>query len=345
MFFTWEKKDEPVILILSNALDLHANHLAAQLRARGASVVIFNPARFPREAEISVSFAPDRRPRHVLRVDGEEIDLSTVRAAWYRRPEKPIAHAAVRDATARTYVEQECHSVLQDLWSTLDCAWLPAAPHTVRYAEQKTMQLGLAAALGFELPPTLITTSPADLLAFHRAHGGRIVSKQAGKAFLSTVGHSLIRYTELVSTRDLAHAGALAYCPTTFQAYVDKKVELRITVVGRQVFAAEIHSQATNHTRHDWRRYDHGQTPHHPHELPREIAARCIALVERLKLRYGAIDMVLTPDGRYVFLEINPNGQYLWTEYEAGLPISDAICELLCDDDREPRAAAMGGLR
>jgi glutathione synthase/RimK-type ligase-like ATP-grasp enzyme len=235
---------------------------------------------------------------------------------------------------------------MQDLFSALDCAWLPAAPHAVRHAEQKTMQLGVAAALGFELPPTLITTSPADMLAFHRAHGGRIVSKQAGKSFFHTVGHSLIRYTELVTTRDLAHAGALAYCPITFQAYVDKQVELRVTVVGRQVFAAEIHSQTTNHTRHDWRRYDHGQTPHRAHELPRELEARCVALVEQLGLRYGAIDLVLMPDGRYVFLEINPNGQYLWTEYAAGLPISDAICELLCDDDRAPLpAAAMGGLR
>ena len=334
-----------MILILSNPLDRHANHVADALRARGASVVVFNPARFPREAELSVSFAPGGPPHQILRVDGEELDLSTVRAAWYRRPEKPIAHDAVRDPTARAFVEQECHGLLQDLWSMLDCAWLPASPDVVRHAEQKTLQLGVAAALGFELPPTLITTSPSDMLAFHRAHAGRIVSKQSGKAFLGTVGHSLIRYTELVTTRDLAHAGAIAYCPTTFQAYVDKQVELRITVVEQQVFAAEIHSQTTNHTRHDWRRYDHGQTPHRAHELPLDIAARCVALVEQLGLRYGAIDMVLTPDGRYVFLEINPNGQYLWTEVEAGLPISDAICDLLCDDDRVPGAAAMGALR
>lgn len=46
-------------------------------------------------------------------------------------------------------------------------------------------------------------------------------------------------------------------------------------------------------------------------------------------LCYGAIDMVVTPDERYVFIEINPNGQYLWVEQATGLPISDAICDLL----------------
>jgi glutathione synthase/RimK-type ligase-like ATP-grasp enzyme len=55
----------------------------------------------------------------------------------------------------------------------------------------------------------------------------------------------------------------------------------------------------------------------------------CVQLVERLELCYGAIDMILTPDGRYVFLEINPSGQYGWIEQVTGLPISAAICEFL----------------
>ena len=114
-----------------------------------------------------------------------------------------------------------------------------------------------------------------------------------------------------------------------FQAYVPKRFELRITVVGQQVFAAEIHSQHTNHTRHDWRRYDLDETPHFPHALPPDVAQRCIQLVQELGLCYGAIDMVLTPDDRYVFLEINPSGQYLWIEQLTGLPITDALCDLL----------------
>ena len=57
-------------------------------------------------------------------------------------------------------------------------------------------------------------------------------------------------------------------------------------------------------------------------------------MVERLGLCYGAIDMILTPDGRYVFIEINPNGQYLWIEQETGLPISAAICDLLMGGSR-----------
>ena len=100
-------------------------------------------------------------------------------------------------------------------------------------------------------------------------------------------------------------------------------------MVGREVFAAEIHSQQTHHTRHDWRRYDLSHTPHFRHMLPPEVQERCVQLVERFELCYGAIDMILTPQGRYVFVEINPSGQYLWIEQETRLPISAAICDLL----------------
>jgi len=210
----------------------------------------------------------------------------------------------------------------------------------IRQAQLKAAQLGIAGALGFELPPTLFTNSPEEFLQFYRQHNGNIVSKLAGFSFFDTVGATFTRYTEVVSPRDVSYARSVQYCPVIFQAYVPKRVELRITVVGQQVFAAEIHSQATNHTRHDWRRYDLYQTPHAVHELPQEVAEMCVRLVEQLGLCYGAIDMVLTPDGRYVFLEINPNGQYLWIEGLTGLPISDAICDLLLSGSTRTGTAA-----
>jgi glutathione synthase/RimK-type ligase-like ATP-grasp enzyme len=68
---------------------------------------------------------------------------------------------------------------------------------------------------------------------------------------------------------------------------------------------------------------------HKPHNLPDEISKKVINLVHRLGLNFGAIDIILTPDQRYVFLEVNPNGQWGWVEDLTGLPISDAIIDLL----------------
>lgn len=113
------------------------------------------------------------------------------------------------------------------------------------------------------------------------------------------------------------------------QEYISKRVELRVTVVGSRVFAAEIHSQVNSSTKHDWRRYDLDRTPHMRHPLPPSVEACCVQLVQTLRLNFGAIDMIVTPSGEYVFLEINGNGQWGWIEDLTGLPIADAIVELL----------------
>jgi glutathione synthase/RimK-type ligase-like ATP-grasp enzyme len=262
-------------------------------------------------------------------MSGNSIDLGGLKSVWYRRPQPSFPHEEITDKVSRDLVTEECKTFVNDVWSSLDCLWLPAPPFMIKQAQLKASQLKVAAALGFELPPTLFTNSPEEFLEFYRQHNGNIVSKPTGASFYRIVGTIFSRYTEVVSKRDVGYAHAVRYCPVIFQAYVPKRVELRITVVGQKVFAAEIHSQETNHTRHDWRRYDHHKTPYFPHELPPEVEQRCVQLVEKLGLCYGAIDMVLTPDGRYVFLEINPNGQYLWIELATGLPISDAICNLL----------------
>jgi glutathione synthase/RimK-type ligase-like ATP-grasp enzyme len=318
-----------MILILTGDTDPHADLVIEALRQRGAEWVRFNPARFPSGAEIAFSCTAAGQVRSLLRAGEETVDLDRVTAVWYRRPEPPEPHAEITDPGMREYVTEECRFTLNDLWETLDCRWVPALPSVIRRAEFKAAQLKVAGTLGFELPPTLLTNSPEALLEFYRRHDTDVISKLAGPSFIASFGDQLVRYTDVVSRRDIGYARSVRYCPVLFQAYVPKRVELRVTVVGQTVLAAEIHSQASNHTRHDWRRYDWYQTTYLPHELPREVERRCLELVERLGLSYGAIDLVLTPDDRYVFLEINPNGQYLWIENETGLPISAAVCDLL----------------
>jgi glutathione synthase/RimK-type ligase-like ATP-grasp enzyme len=133
----------------------------------------------------------------------------------------------------------------------------------------------------------------------------------------------------LVRRRDLKDLHTLRWSPVILQEYVPKHVELRVTVVGSEIFPAEIESQASSRSRDDWRRYDLARTPYRRHTLPADVAERLHAVVRAFGLCYGAIDLVLTPDGRYVFLEINGNGQWLWIEELTQMPIADAIASLL----------------
>jgi hypothetical protein len=319
-----------MILILTDPLDAHADRAIEILKSRKINYFRFHTADFPSRSQLSCSYSAAGKPKYTLYVDREIISLNLIESVWYRRQFSAEPCLDLKHEDSIQYVKEECDQFLHDVWNALDCPWLPASNTVLKQAQFKASQLKLAAELGFELPPTLVTNHPDDVLEFYRQHDSRIVSKLGSISFQSsTLGQTFIRYTEVFSRRDVGYFSSIRYCPMIFQAYIPKRFELRITVVGQKVFATEIHSQMTNHTRHDWRRYDHNKMIYVPHTLPLIVENQCIKLVQSLGLCFGAIDMILTPDGRYVFLEINPNGQYLWIEDATGFPISEAICDFL----------------
>jgi putative peptide maturation system protein len=320
-----------MILIVAAPDDDHVAAVEPELRRRGASVLRLDLAELPDRAQLSVAYEPGARARPLLRLRDTEIDLRTVTAVWSLRPSPPSPSPDL-SAEARDYARKETADTWTGITALLDCPWLPGPRWQELRAEHKPLQLQVASELGFEIPPTLITNSPDDFLDFHRRHNGAVVTKTVHNRLLPVdraEGYTAYVLTEAVANRDLGYADAIRHCPVTVQPYVDKRVELRVTVVGERVFPVAMQSQWTNHTRRDWRRGDHHHGRYAVHDLPAAVAERCVELVRRLGLRFGALDLILTPDGRYVFLEINPNGAWLWMQRTTGLPIGAAIADVL----------------
>ncbi len=262
-----------------------------------------------------------------------EVCLDEIRAAWWRRPRRIVGTGQL------TYRAEQWRELLASIWLSLPCAWLPGPPLRLHAAELKLYSLMKATELGLDLPETMLTSRPDDVANLFERHDGRIISKLTGHSFHLTFGGELARYTEPVTRRDLRTLSTLDGHPLLFQPMVDKAFELRATVVGEQVFVAAIYSQETTHARIDWRRQDHARIRHSVYEMPQSVTSKCIQLVRALGLRYAALDFIVTPDGRHVFLEANPNGEYGWIEETTGLPISAAIAEeLLRSLNVQPKA-------
>jgi hypothetical protein len=96
-----------------------------------------------------------------------------------------------------------------------------------------------------------------------------------------------------------------------------------------------VDSQAIPAARHDVRGAGK-QAGYEPYDLPQDVRGALLEMVSGLGLRFCSADLVLTPDGRHVFLDLNPNGQWLWLELEAGLPLSAAMAGLLAAGIPEP---------
>ncbi len=318
------------VLVLTRAEDTTSDTVVEALKGKGARVLRFHTADFPQDVQFTAKFN-DGRLQGCLSLIGECVDLEEITSVWYRRPESP--RIPDWQAAVQQFARGEAREALAGLWQSLDCFWV-SRPDRIRLASSKAPQLLWAKEVGFDVPDTLITNDPREARQFYEKHGGHIVYKALESGTLEYGPNDLgVIYTSPVSAQSTEHFDKVALLPCQFQEYVPKEIEVRTTVFGGTALSVEIHSQVTESTRHDWRRYDK-RTPHYPHSLPREIEMSCIRLVQKLGLAFGAIDLIVRPDGRYAFLEINPNGQWAWLEDLTGLPFVETMVELLLNGSK-----------
>lgn len=213
---------------------------------------------------------------------------------------------------------------------SLSCQWINH-PEKIVTADYKPYQLDVARTCGLETPATLLTNSAFAARQFFAEHPGGIIYKTlSGALVFSESGEPLSIYTSRISLHDLEQEDCLRQTACLFQEEIPKELELRITVMGERVFAAEIFSQHSPRTQVDFRQA-YTDLRYGIHTLPQTIHDRCLTLTKALGLTFAAIDMVLTPDHRYVFLELNSSGQWAWIEQATGLPLCETLVDLLTD--------------
>jgi glutathione synthase/RimK-type ligase-like ATP-grasp enzyme len=251
--------------------------------------------------------------------DGRRVSMDEVTAVWWRRPQPFRLPPTVTDPTNAQFALSEAATAFQGMWQASTALWVNNVTRDMA-AIHKPSQLALAAQLGFSIPETLMTNSPEEARAFWARYPGEVIFK--------TVIATPYAWRETRTLRPeaaaLAHTIRLA--PVIFQRYIPAVVDLRITAVGTRLLAAEVHSQQGDYPV-DVRA--NRNLVYRPHVLPPDIERKLLALMRRLGLEYGAIDMRLTPGGEYVFLEVNPAGQFLYVEMAAGIPIAATLAQHL----------------
>lgn len=316
-----------MILVISRAADEHARAVLAGLDALGARARLLDLSSYPVRSALTIRYAPPERPRHQLAPFGEEpVDLDDVGVIWWRRPQPPALDPAIEDSEYRRFAISECHEAITGLWLAQECFWVNH-PTRDEVAHRKAYQLAVAQQVGLRIPETLITSDPDAARAFIDRRGP---ARTIYKAFSATP--QSWRETRLLREEELLLLEQVRYAPVIFQEYVEARVDLRVTIVGDDLFAAAIHSQESSYPV-DFR-MDLAATQIEAFELPDCVEARLRDLMTQLGLVYGAVDMRLTPDDQVVFLEINPAGQWLFVEQRSGQPISARMAALLAAHDR-----------
>lgn len=311
-----------MILIFSTPKDEHAAQVFQHLMDLGVEARFLDLAGFPRSLRLHMHYdRPDHRDFAIVGTDGNAIDCDQVTAAWWRRPEPFRIPPEITNPHMRDFAYHESYHALTGLWSSLNTLWVNP-PVRDEEAQHKTFQLSAAQEVGLPIPRTLVSNDPDEARRFvhDSAHTGVIF-----KAFAPTERYW--RETRLVTAQEMEVLDSVRYAPVIFQEYVESVCDLRVTLVGQAVFAAAIYAHETTYPV-DYR-MDLRHARIEPFTLPLTVEQRLKDLLRRLGLIYSAVDLRLTSDDHYIFLEVNPSGQWLFVENATGQPISRALARLL----------------
>jgi hypothetical protein len=329
------------VLIPSFPDDVHACEVALVLRELGHEVALWHGGDFPVLQCASVELDAQRTRWRVdgpdLALDGRPFDV-----VWHRRAIPPQLPERMHPGD-REIAQRECEDFVAGLWSFVSPAAFWVNPPAARArANLKLVQLAEARAAGLAIPPTLASNDPARIRAFLGEQGGSAVYKAFYPVGWKDGDKLALLLTSAIDAPRLPPDEVLRLTPGIFQPRIEKRHELRVTVLGTRLITARLRSQEHADTRLDWRARS-VDLAIEPAELPEAVERGVRALMQRLGLVFGCLDFIVTPQGEHVFLEVNPMGQFLWIEHgNPEIRLLAPFCEfLLSRGGAEPLAAAL----
>jgi len=316
------------VLLLTHSGDSDTIALVSEaLARRGVRPIRFNTDLFPSAVKL-MARAGDERVAQLITETGEQVSVDEVRAVWARKLWPPRMNDDL-DERYRSMCVSESVAALDGFLDALhEARWVNDLDRQ-RDAENKQRQLRLATRAGLRVPRTVVTNDANAARQFFAETEGETVAKLLRPVTVSMDAVDAFVYTNRVREEDLADAEALRHSPMVFQELIPKACELRVAYVAGEAFAGALDATGTSRGHTDWRRAAPEECHWQSAQLATEITDGLQRLMSELGLVFGAIDLICTPAGEYVFLEVNPSGEWGMLERELGLPISEAIAQAL----------------
>lgn len=329
-----EEKMKTVLLIAGLGQRYYYDPFLKACKTKKLRICIFDPNRFPSEASISIALDVHGALTGFIDVleykSGElmgcQLSLRDISVAWYLREDS--TEAKEDSFLEDRFSNNESRGAIRSFLSVLKCKWVNRKETVEFLASNKLYQQLIANHAGLLVPNTLISNNSESVANFSDPEEGLLL-KSIGYIRLDEEGRKFLYSQRFSHSEIIGSAEAIRRCPIFCQEYVQKLYEHRVMVIGNRVLACRIDSQASEKTKVDWRHYDFENVEHSPVELPPGIQENLLHFMRAIDLQYGAIDLIETPKGEFVFLEVNPSGQWGWIADFARLPIPEAVAEML----------------
>ncbi|WP_299941133.1 MvdC/MvdD family ATP grasp protein [uncultured Microbulbifer sp.] len=317
-----------VILSLTHSGDYYTiDKVNYALEELGYRAVRLNCDQFP--TQFQLSFSTSGNHGLVIQHPDGEFKQANIAGVWMRKNHLPVIEDTL-DTPIRQQCIRESEEAKNILLATVHTPWIDRLDAMMR-AEDKLLQLRLAAQFGLKIPSTLISNSPQEVRHFYHQHEGNVVVKMLTPASQSMGRPPHFVYTRELKPEQIENLDGLSLSPMVFQQKIDKEYELRIVYVGGQCFCGKLTTNtASPLTQVDWRQARVGELVWQDAELPPSLCHKIGALMQQLELTFGAIDIIKSSSG-YIFLEVNPSGEWGMLEKCLELPIAKHIALALHD--------------
>ena len=312
-----------MVLIIGSAMDPHVQAIIEHLSISSTEYAILD--RYDWESSHGLELEIDKTISLCLGRPKAQVRVSAI--WWRQKPKSLQSSSSVSDYYDRVFVDQEWNHVLRYLEHGYSDALSINDPTKALLAGNKLYQLKLATSLGVKIPQTIFTNNPYSVLKLiESSKPGKVVFKTLN-AYMSPIG--LLTYTSIIDKQMVVDGKAsIKRAPGIYQTFVQKEYELRITIVGTEVYAARVENDEVLGETIDWREH-HASNKWMHVQISEEFKHQLLKLHKAFGLFYGAYDFIRDEKGDYVFMEVNPSGQWLWLEKCLGFPISNAIANKL----------------
>ncbi|WP_086705578.1 ATP-grasp ribosomal peptide maturase [Streptomyces antimycoticus] len=313
------------VLVLTQPTDATADLVIAELNERSVSVCRLDPGDFPESLSMAARIGPDHLSwEGALCGQHRDVSLSEIRSVYYRRPGAFRIHPDMTEQDAR-WAQAEAQAGFGGLLYSLPCLWVNH-PHRNAWATYPPVALATAARSGLAVPRTLITNDPNEAREFVSALPGKVAAYKALGTTHPSDRDDRPQALWTTQVRPDEIDASVARTAHQFQEWVPKAYEVRLTAVGHDLFAAEIHAGSAA-SRIDFRA-DYDSLTYKPCQVPEHVAAGVHMLTYAFGLQYVALDFLVNSDGDWYLIDVNPGGQWAFIP-DLRVPITRALADLL----------------
>ena len=317
---------EKKILILTHQDDPHTSSVRNYLNQREIENFTIITENLLRDYKINFS---SEDLTYKIEAKGKVIELTPSWNIWNRRIMIPDRNKGM-PKDLHDLVIDECEKT----WDGLLMGHkgkVVNRPQNHFYANSKLDQIRFALENSMLAPDTIVTNNPSNLKDFYDKHKGNICFKLQKGAVIRTPEGNKVIYTNKVTEEQMRNASLVSSHPSLFQEYIDKEFEIRIISTDRISTGIAIHSQDSEISKVDYRRYDLENVCYHQVEIPEKVRLFCSKMLTYYGLNFGAFDFIYSKDRKYFFLELNPNGQWLWLEEQSGYNLTKEVADNLIE--------------